>query len=98
MLYDFTNLTNSGSFIDIMRFLQFTVGIPLAQILVLIVFTVAFMSLKTYDTMKAFMASMVAVVITTSMLWAIDLLGKEYVEGSAVVLAVCVVIVYFWER
>jgi hypothetical protein len=98
LLYDFNNITNSADIVSIWNFLQFNVGVPMSEIALLIVFAVAFFSLKGYDTMKAFMAAMVAVDISAIMLWAAHLLNVDYVYGCTVLLGVSLMLMYFWER
>ncbi|MEM5854213.1 MAG: hypothetical protein QXG39_08520 [Candidatus Aenigmatarchaeota archaeon] len=95
MLY---NTTTATDFIGLMSYIQFEVGIPFAQLTMLAIFFTSFFALKRYETIKAFTSSIFLTFLSSLFFWLMGLLEVFYVLGSAVVLAVTVILLYFYRE
>lgn len=97
-LYNITALADKTDFIGWMNFIQFDVGIPFAQLFVVAIFFTSFIALKRYETMRAFTSSIFITFLTTLFFWLMGLLEIFYVMGTAIILAVTVMLIYFYRE
>jgi hypothetical protein len=93
MLYETPSITD---FVSLLAYTQTIV--PFAQLTVLAIFFTSFFALKKYETLKAFPASLFITFLSSLFFYLLGLLEVFWVLGSAIALALCIVILYFSQR
>lgn len=96
--WNITGLTGATDFITMMNYFQFTIGIPFAELVMLMVFFVSFFALKRYDTMRALPPSVFITLFSALMFWLMGLLNVVWVYALSVSFAVSVIMIYFYQE
>jgi hypothetical protein len=93
MLYPTPNISD---FISLFTYVQSVV--PFSQFIVLAIFFTSFFALKKYETLKALVSSIFITFLSALFFYLLGLLEVYWVLGSAIALALCIVIMYFSQR
>jgi hypothetical protein len=93
MLYQTPNISD---FVSLFTYAQTIV--PFAQLTVLAIFFTSFFALKKYETLKALPPSIFITFLSALFFYLLGLLEVFWVLGSAVALALCIIILYFSQR
>lgn len=91
MLYQTPSATD---FVGLLTYVQSIV--PFAQLTILAIFFTSFFALKRYETIKAFTSSLFITFLSALFFYLLNLLEVYWVLGSAIALALCIIILYFY--
>jgi hypothetical protein len=98
MLYNMTGLWNGTNIVDYFSYIEFSVGIPIVELLIVLLWVVSFFSLKDYDNMKAFTASTFLAWITSVLFWLMGILNVDFVYGTSIMLGISILMIYFYNQ
>jgi hypothetical protein len=93
MLYETPSITD---FVGLFSYVQSVV--PFTQLTILAIFFTSFFALKRYETLKALPSSLFITFLSSLFFYLLGLIENYWVLGSAIALALTIIILYFGQR
>jgi hypothetical protein len=94
----YPNPSAVSDFPSMINYLEFTVHVPIAELIMVMLFIVTFIALKKWDTLRALTPAIILTFMASLMFWLMGSLGQFWPTAMGLFVAIDLILLYFYRE